>query len=555
MNPIVRKHWTSLLGVLFVVAAFATLFRYSIDEGWLTDTIKVGLGLLGGGALALGGLGLAAKRPGAVAAEIVLGLGTCILYATFSFAGIYYDLWQPMTVLLGMTVVTVLLALYSYRYESRLLMNIALAGGLLSPLLMRPETDQVFTLFLYLLAVNAVFFAISILRGWSELRTVAFIGTWVLYAAYFLQFRPEPDGLWSMPLRYAVAAFLFYLLGFLLSSWRRNRCFDGLNLYLSLANGVLFGCWALYILRDYLQAGYTIGAIGLAYAAAGLFVRRLAGRFESYAASHGGGGLLLLLIAVAQAGSGLESKPLINVYLWGGIALALAVFGQVKRQPLAEGLSLAIWLCVGFYWAVVTWDAPRGEWFGVYIPFLNAAAVAWMLLAGLGFHYSMRLSKPQAWAPPGLALSNVCALLSHLIVGGLLTLQIVNVFEAYFPDAARAAMQLSLSVSWGVYALLLCLWGTMRRQSLFRLFGSVVLVGVAAKAILLDLNGEEALYKAAVLLVLGGISFGITYVNGRWNGKAGMMPQAAMLPGVAAATESGEAAPREQAAEGDTRGQ
>jgi hypothetical protein len=80
-------------------------------------------------------------------------------------------------------------------------------------------------------------------------------------------------------------------------------------------------------------------------------------------------------------------------------------------------------------------------------------------------------------------------------------------------------MQLSLTVSWGIYALLLFVWGAYRRQMLFRAFGSVVLLIVACKAMFMDLEGEEMLYKVIVLLILGGISFLITWINGRWKEK------------------------------------
>jgi hypothetical protein len=77
-------------------------------------------------------------------------------------------------------------------------------------------------------------------------------------------------------------------------------------------------------------------------------------------------------------------------------------------------------------------------------------------------------------------------------------------------------VSLTLSVVWGIYALLLFLWGAYRRQMTFRWFGSAVLLFVAIKAIFLDLSGEQALYKVLVLLALGGISFLATWINGKW---------------------------------------
>ncbi|MFX3633109.1 MAG: DUF2339 domain-containing protein [Candidatus Pristimantibacillus sp.] len=516
MYNLLRKHWTSLLGVLFVLTAFVTLFKYTIDQGWITDWMKIGVGLLIGAGLSIIGLKLAGKQKWAVTGQIVLGLGASILYATFAFSGIYYRLWDSMTVLLGMAAVTAALTYYAYRFDSRLVMNIALAGGLLSPLLMRPETDQVFTLFLYLLVMNSAFLFMSIVKGWSELRTASFIGSWLMYIVYFFQFTPDMDGMWSMPFRYALAAFLFYQIGLLVSSWMNKLYFDGLNLYLSLVNGVMFGFWALLLLNGDIHYGYPLAFIGVIYIVCGTLINRLLDKIEVASAVYWSVGFLLVLLAVNQAGSGMEIQPLVSVLVWGGVAVALALIGQYKRWILLTIFSLGIWFIVGFYWYIVTWSTPRGEWFGTYIPFLNWSAMAWFLLAGLGFYFSMRVSMPSFTQSANRVMSNVYALLSHLIVGGLLTRQIENIFTEYFVDAPSLYLNLSLTLSWGIYALILILWGAYRQQSLFRWFGASVLVLTAIKAIFMDLSGKESLYKVVVLLVLGGISFLITWINGKW---------------------------------------
>ncbi|RKP57272.1 DUF2339 domain-containing protein [Cohnella endophytica] len=520
MDVIFRKHWTSLLGVLFILAAFVTLFKYSLDQGWITEGMKIGFGLLSGTGLCVAGLALTNKGIKWLASvQILLGLGACILYATFAFAGIYFRLWSPMIVLIGMTAVTAGVSAYAYRFESRLLMNIALIGGLMSPLMMQPETDQVFTLFLYLLVINSAFFFLSIVRGWSELRIVAFIGTWLIYSVYYVNFDPPTDGLWSMPIRYALAVFIYYLVGFLLSSWKNNRCFDGWNLYLSLANGVLFGCWSIFILQGDLDYSFVLLFIGILYASSGSIIYRLTRKAETASISQLLGGALMLLLASTHLGSGMDSKPLINVFVWGGIAGLLTVVAQIKRIAAASVISVFIWFGVGCYWFAVTWSAPRGEWFGTFIPFLNWGAMSWMLLAWIGFYYSVKGIVSRRVKGSEEQLSNVFALLAHLIVGGLLTVQIQNVFLVYYDSAYDQLLQLSLSVSWGVYALLLFLWGAYRNQNLFRIAGSAVLLLVACKAMIIDLEGEQMLYKVFVLLLLGGISFLITWINGKWKAE------------------------------------
>ncbi|WP_173275463.1 DUF2339 domain-containing protein [Paenibacillus sp. NEAU-GSW1] len=516
-GEMMKKYWTSMLGVLFVLVAFITLFQYTVDRGWVTDSMKMAIGLLVGAGLAAAGYNLASKPKWAVVSQIVMGVAASVLYMTISFSGIYYELLDSLTVLLGMGLVTVVLALYAYRNHSRLLVNISMAGGIISPLMMRPETDQVFALFLYLLVMNAAFIYLSVVKRWLELRIAAFCGTWILYAVYFFHFEPSLDGVWSMAIRYALSAFLFYQIAFLVSSWYNKRSFEGLDMYLGIANGVLFGFWSLLIWQNDLHYAYPIALIGFVFLLSGTVVNRLLLKVDVAAAVYWTVGLFLILLSLNQAGSGMEIKPLVNVYIWGGVAVALVLLGQFNKWLIATIFSVSIWFFVGLYWYVVTWSTPRGEWFGVYIPFLNWGAIAWVLLAAIGFYYATRLRIDEFGQTANRVLANVYSALSHFIIGGLLSRQIENIFTEYFPDAPSVYMNVTLTVTWGIYALLLFLWGAFQREKWYKWFGSVVLVFVAIKAIFMDLSGQESLYKVMALLLLGAISFTITWINGRWS--------------------------------------
>lgn len=512
MKDMMKSHWTSLLGAIFVIAAFITLFQTTIDKGWVTNPMKIGAGLACGLAFAIGGGRLALRPKLELTGQILLGIGACILYATFSFAGIYDDMWKPTIVLLSMTAVTAGLLAYAHRFSSRLLTNIALAGGLLAPLLLRPDWDAVFTLFLYLLVLNVAFFYLSIAQGWLELRIVAFAGTWLLYTVYYLHFSPSAEGIWNMPIRYAIAAYLFYTAGLLLASWKSKLIFDGADLYLNVVNGLLFGMWSMYIWQGSVSYGLVIACMGAVYVTAGLIMYSL-GRSRSVpAAASLLSGVLLMLMSLNDLGEGV----LFNVMMWIGYITLLTVVGHWKRWYAAVLIASIAWLYLGVYWYAVTWTAPRGEWFGVYIPFLNWGAAAWIALAALGFYYSRTLRLPGASAAMSKGMSRFFALLSHLIVGGLMTRQVENIFTEYYADAPKVYMDLALSIVWGCYALLLMLWGAYYRERTFRWFGSIVLVLVAVKTIFMDLSGQDTLYKAAALLVLGAISFGMTWINGKW---------------------------------------
>ncbi|CAG7657339.1 DUF2339 domain-containing protein [Paenibacillus allorhizosphaerae] len=516
MNEFLRKSWISVLGALFILCAFAYLFKYTLMQGWMTDTIKIGLGLAVGAGCAIGGLKLLGKQR--MAGEIAAGLGTAILYTTFSYSGIYFALWDSMTVFLCMLALTIGMIVLSYKLRLRLVMNMALLGGLMSPMILRPETDQVFTLFLYLLVLNCTYFTVSIRVAWTELKLICFAGTWLLYWIYFIQMNPLIDRVWSLPFRYALAAYVFYMLAFFFSSWKNNLKFDGLNLYLGFVNAVLFGLWAVILLEGQASFAYPLMLMGVVYVALAFAVGRLTVSISGPVMSKLFGGILLILVASTQFGKGLAVKPLLNVYFWLAVSIILLAVGAWKRWELLRGAAMIIWIVVGIYWFYTTWDTPWGIWFGVYIPFLNWAALAWELLAAVGFYISLAGKFGQLRESDNRSMACVFSVLSHLVVGGLLTVQAENMIT-YYELGRIMDLNLTLSVAWGLYALLLFLWGAYSRQTMYRAFGSFVLVGVAVKTLLFDLYGSETIYKVIVLFLLGIITFGIAYINGKWAAK------------------------------------
>jgi hypothetical protein len=318
-----------------------------------------------------------------------------------------------------------------------------------------------------------------------------------------------------MPIRYAVAAYLFYTFALLFASWKSKMSFDGVDLYLNVLNGLLFGVWAQFIWQGEVSYGYIIASMGAIYAGSGFVAYRLGKSMSVPAVTFMLAGALLMLMSLNGLGDGV----LFNVLMWIGYIALLTGIGHFKRWYAAVLIASIAWLYLGVYWYAVTWSTPRGEWFGVYLPFLNWGAMAWIALAALGFYYSRALRLPGASDGMTKAMSRVFALLSHLIVGGLMTRQIQNIFTEYVPNAPGVYEDLTLSLVWGCYALLLILWGAYYRERTFRWFGSVLLVLVAVKAIFMDLDVHDALYKAAMLLVLGAISFAITWINGKWKAE------------------------------------
>ncbi len=516
MKELFKKHWITLLGSLFIFMAFSYSFKYAVDQGWISNELKIGIGIMVSVAFIIIGITLQQKEHNLVS-EIINGLGVALLYTTFSFAGIYFNMWTPITVFLAMAAVTLALSMYSYKFNFRILMNIALIGALVSPIVMKSQGDQVFTLFLYLLVINSIFFFVSVRKKWLELRLIPFVGTWILFTVYYFYFNPSN---WQTPFTYALSAFLFYVIGFMASSWKEEKNFDGMNLYLGIMNAAVFALWSFGLLFGIVNYSVVLAGMGLVYLIVSLIIHTSTGTSSIPVLTNFFGGILFLLIAGSEIGIGSDLKSIISVFLWVFTALIVLVTGQIKGKDYLKLTAVAIWLLAGAYWYTVTWYTPLGTWFGTFIPILNWSGITWAVLAVMGFYFSVKVKFDfvgEKASESDMLISNFFSIASHLIIGGLLTFQIDNLWQEY--TIASVDLWLTLSVTWGIYALLLFLWGAYSRQMIFRWFGSAVLIIVAIKTIFVDLSQSETIYKVITLFILGIISFTISYINNLWKNE------------------------------------
>ncbi len=512
-----RKHWTTILGMVFFLAAFIYLLKISLQSDWMTPGVKIFIGLAFSAGLLVAGAQFVLRNHKTVG-ECLAGAGVAFTLTTFSFAGVYYDLWSSMVVFVSMVVCTAVFTTLAYQYDLRIMMNVSLLGGLLAPLLLRPETDQVFTLFLYMLILNSGTFFIAVQRRWTELYVVSFVGTWTLFSVYMLHFEPAVTHWWALPMRYATATFVFYVIAFAWSAWKIRKSFDGLNVYLGIINGLLFLLWSLGMEAPLFKG--LLCFVGIVYLLVSWTMHTLERRLTPVFLIFAVGGALLIFSSATLFVEGLAYETVLYVFLWFALATLSYVIGVTYRLPTFDWIARLTWFILVVYWFSTTWDTPRGEWFGVYIPFLNTGALAWFLLAALGFLFTLRPvedEKKTLKEAEKNFLSYIFGIISHLIIGGLITVQIGNIWEEYTLD--QAFLALAYSVSWGMYALSLFFWGTWYKRRFYEVCGSVVLVLVSIKAILFDLSGAETYYKVIVLLILGCISIAFSYLKSKANAR------------------------------------
>ena len=510
-----KKYWTLYLGLAFVFLSFLYFIKLAFQGGLFPPILMVAIGILFGISGLFGGHTFFVKE-NKLAAEVSAGIGAASLYVTLAYAAFSPEItWSFYAYLVALIAVNALVVWLSLRFDMRILTNLSLAAGLITPLVLKASEPQVILLFLYALPINLGALGLSVVKRWQELRVSSFALTLLIYISYYIYFEPIA---WSKPFGYITCFFLVYAAGLIFASWRDQGKFEGLNLYLGAVNAINYVFWTFFIFTKFnLPYSLPILFVGLIFLISSFLIYKLSpeGRFPIL--TYFVMGILVIAMAGPDFGRWFETAGLpfvIQGAVWMILAVLVFTAGYATRSEILVHLGLACWGMVLLFWFSVAWDVEWVSWFGLtFMPFINPGALLWIMLAVSGFVMSRLYERLNARQDQNTyeSLIVMVSFVSHLVVGGLLTIQIQNVWQAY--ELTFVDSNLMLSLAWGLYALLLSFWGVWVKSRFFRLAGTGVLIFVAAKALLYDLAGQASMYKAGFLFLMGLIILSIFFVD------------------------------------------
>lgn len=517
MLKFLERYWVTLLGLAFLFGSFFTLFEMALDNGWLPPSARAAVGLVSGATVGFVGFRLY-KTGRQTLAEIVAGLSTGIFFLTIAYASFSeHIMWSPNILLISMIALGSLIMAIGYRFQMRILVLISVLAGLLTPLIIRATPDQVTGLFLYVLVLNVVSLLLSVIKQWDELRIVSFFTTALIFITYYFYFDPES---WGRPFFYVTSLFVVYMVGLFATSKVDENRFSGLNFYLGIINAIHYIFWSLFILSAF-DLSYAIPAliVSLSFVGGAIYIHLSNPKEIIPALAY----LLLGLFTLAISGEDFShlfsSKGMpyvVNGSLWLAISLSIFTVGQKLRMNAVRLAGIGAWFLVIVYWYAVAWEVEWIPWFGVrFVPFINPGAMLWMAIATSAFVLSrLALRFEGLDAERNKHLSVILATLGHIVVGGLLTIQIQNLWEAYTISTLKPGIV--VSTSWFLYAFGLFLWGKFTKTKVFLWLGGLVLVVSSLKMWLWDLPGESGIYKVLFLALSGGVILLVGFVHRKW---------------------------------------
>jgi uncharacterized membrane protein len=487
--------WAAVVLLLFATAFF---LKWTFDNRLIGELGRVSLGIIGGAGFCIAGL-VAHQRKHRLTSQMLSAAGVVLLYlSTFSAFG-YYRLLPRDHAAIFLIIVVVQTAALAVLYDAPAIAVMAIAGGLLSPILLRSDHDRYVSLFFYLAVLNAGVVGLALFRRWLFLAPIALVGTQTLYWSWHLS-RYHPEKFAAAAL-FQLVIFVLYLGHDLISPVLRKRSAHPIQLVQLLVNAFFFGL-ASYVLLEEDSLWMPAVAIGLAVvysALAGLVEWRLPEDTWLQLAAVATG---LSFIAASIALRGEAGWISLG---WAVEGAALWWFGlRIRGEPLRWLGAALLALAVGRLVFVNTPWSGRGP----FVPIFNTYALPALVVCAC-----VLLA---AWAARRLpSLPDVDRAAWWLLgLGGVMLVWMVLSFETYqyalqswvgdlleSQDRTRFA-QMSLSIFWAIYAgvvLAVGFWRSSRplRVTALGLFGLTM-----AKVVLIDMAGLPGFYRVAAFFAL-----------------------------------------------------
>lgn len=207
------EFWLNKIGITLLLLGLGFLFKYSIDQNWITPTVRVIFGLV----LAAGlvGFGLRLDKSRRVFSQVLMGGGIAAFYITgFAAFQLYHMVphFLAFSFMVGVTLLAFYLALYQNEPPLAL---VAVIGGLGTPFLLNTGSGNIPGLISYTCVVLAGSMAIYYFRPWRLLYWFSWIGGWIVMGIALDQLPPLQSGplsyFWSVQTGILFAWILFWI--------------------------------------------------------------------------------------------------------------------------------------------------------------------------------------------------------------------------------------------------------------------------------------------------------------------------------------------------------
>ncbi|MEW5796871.1 MAG: DUF2339 domain-containing protein [Candidatus Zixiibacteriota bacterium] len=503
------EYWLSRVGIGLLLFGLAFLFKYSIDQGWLTPPVRhfIGIGL--GVVLFVFGWRLYSQRRHL--SRLLLGGSIATFYITDFSAFQLFELVSHPVAFALMVTVTALAFFIALKQDDAIFSLVGTLGGLGTPFMLYTGSANIPGLVVYTCLVIAGSTAVYFYRGWRLLLWLSAIGGWLVISISIdsvatVPEHAEPAARWALQfgvlflwLGYSATPLLRrYLVVLKPNRWRAaelgigdtvisetaRRALDS-HLHVFAVGSPLIGLLASVMTWPHLS-DQTFGWITLAAAALYGFVSSYLRKLETLAFAaftHAVCAALLLTISLSML---LDGNTL--MLAWAGEALALHLLAQRLTDSKILAGAHVMSVIVGF-WLMMHLLARDSERPVVF----NRLAFSDLVVIFAGAAISYQFTSRQ--------LKMIYGLAAHLALLAWLGRELSGLEDGTG----------YVTIAWGVYGAILLVTSLRLNSNALRWIALGTLLLVVAKLFLIDLSELETIWRVLLFMGFGAVFLLLSY--------------------------------------------
>jgi len=492
--------WLSRIGIALLLFGVLYLFKYAVDQGWLSPLIRVLMGIGLGAGLMILGVRLHASRGWYARALLVGGIVThfIAMYAAFH----WYDLVSQLAAIAVLSFVSVLALALAIRLDDVSVAVTGAAGALLTPIVLYGPPGSVPLMMAHFTGTLAILSAVFLAKGW---RTFIWASFYVAWSVLLLTAAEEADDgtraaiLWTT-VGIAAGLISFWFVPLIRErlvmldpeKWKRPLPAGGapktpnLDRHAHVLSVLtpLVALLAVAIVWDLSRPATGWIALGMAVLASVVFgVVSFWRGGDRLAFSQAVTVVSLLTLAFALILDGNALLVALSVE-----AAALHLIGLRTKDEITLRAGQAILAAVAF------WVLSRLITFDGQLPAVfNPDALVNALVIGIALFLATKLRDDDEAAG--------YTLVAHIMILAWLARELSSL-----PNGGAM-----VTLAWGAYGISLLIYALMRRRSGMRRVAMATLLIMVAKLFLVDLAQLAPIWRIMLFMGFGGLFLILSY--------------------------------------------
>lgn len=498
------------VGIVVLLFGVAYFLKYSFDNQWIGEVGRVVIGFLAGISLLVAG-DLVMRRDYSYFSQGLTGGGIGVIYLTTFAAANFYFLISSGTAFALLVLTALSGGLLAVRQNAFAVAVLSTLGGFLSPFLIgSTEANQV-VLLSYIAVLDLAVLCLAYYKNWRSLNLLAFFGTCLVYLVYqATSWHSSLEVMWLNQAYLTLYFVIFATLTFLYNV-KHQQPTKAPEIVLLVLNAAFFFTTGADNLDSHYHSWLGLFAIFLAasYLTVGVILnkRKKADNFLFLALL--GTGLAFVTIAIPLQ---LEDDRIIaSAWLVEAIILFYAGLKGGNIWVRRAGLALLTLVTFSFQGDYYYFNEQQMPLLNYYSLASAISVIGFFFVAHMFYHHQSKTKVERLLVWPAAVIGTFLAIKQ-------LSWEVTTAIAYFKLDYAEA---FAISLSWLVFAVFLMIMGMTRDLKGMRFISLALFCITTFKIMILDLSGLDMAFRILILLIVGAVLIGVSFVYQRKESKGG----------------------------------